>query len=76
MIPLAASLRPFAGYHPAAPSSPRGEAMGWRWPTGVRAAAGWRRAGGGERWRGGDRPALAYPAPLTAGHTHAGFHGF
>jgi len=76
MAPLAASLRPCAGPGLAAPSSPLGAAMGWRWAAGARAAAGWRRADGGERWRGGDRSALAHPAPLIAGHNHAGFHGF
>lgn len=76
MSPLAASLRPNAGPRPAAPSSRRGVAAGWRWPSEGDAAAWEARAGGGERWRGGDRSAPAHPAPLIAGHTHAGIHGF
>lgn len=76
MAPLAASRRPIAGPGPAAPSSPCGEAMGWRWPADAGVAARGHRAGGGERWRGGDRSATAHPAPLIAGHSHAGFHGF
>jgi len=75
MLPLAATLRPFAGHRPAAPSSPRGVATGWRWPGGGGKAAWSGRAGGGERWRGGDRSALAHSLPIATGHHHAGFHG-